>query len=211
MSAAYDLRSNAKTSGNRAYLPPQYKVVMHVYYAAIVFSVLAIAGYSAWGVMLKWKIDEVNANLNRVKQSIDTQDRMLWLADWRSQSIPMQEMLVDFFTDLPTDERLSQLIVKHNGDDGTVDLTIAINSDRNTSSQYFREMKTFFQKKWGLANQQYDSTPAVGATVFKGKYRIMRHYNSPLAKPQTAAKPAPAPKVQPEQAPSEDSSAEQSK
>ena len=211
MSAAYDLRSNAKTSGNRSYLPPQYKMVMHVYYAAIVLSVLAIAGYSAWGVMLKWKIDEVNANLDSVKNSIDVQDRMLWLADWRSQSIPMQEMLVDFFSELPAEERLSQLVVHHNGDDGTVDLTIAINSDRNTSSQYFREMKTFFQKKWGLANQQYDSTPAVGATVFKGKYRVMHRFNGPISKtPQVVAKPVSAPKAQPQQAPAEDS-AEQGK
>ena len=176
MPAAYDLRSNAKTSGNRAYLPPQYKVLMHLYYLLVILSILAISGYTAWSTWLKWKVDEVNLELANVTKTINTQDHMLWLADWRAQSIPMQEILVDFFAQLPPDVSLSQLIVTHNSADGTVDLTIAINSDRNTSAQYFREITSFLQGK-GLAIQLLEQNQAVGATVFKAKFRIMHRFD----------------------------------
>jgi hypothetical protein len=178
MPAAYDLRSNAKPTGNRAYLPPQYKVVMHIYYILMIVSILAIAGYTGWSMWLKWKIEEVNSDLAKVTQTINTQDHMLWLADWRSQSIPMQELMVDFFTHLPPEVRLSQLIFNHNSDDGTVDLTIAINSDRNQSAQYFREITSFLQNK-GFAIQLLEQNQAVGATVFKAKFRIMHRFNGP--------------------------------
>jgi hypothetical protein len=175
MPAAYDLRSNAKTSGNRAYLPPQYKIAMHIYYACIALCILTIAAYTGWRMMLRWNMEEVNTQLATVNQKIKTQDHMLWLADWRSQSIPMQELLVDFFSKLPPDVRLSQMTFTHNSDDGTVDLTIAINSDRNTSAQYFREITSFLQNK-GLAIQLIEQNQAVGATVFKAKFRVMHRF-----------------------------------
>jgi len=175
MPAAYDLRSNAKTKGNRAFLPPQYKVLMHLAYGLIIICILATVGYAGWGMWLKWKTVEVKTQLSDITQKINTQDHMLWLADWRSQSVPMQELLVDFFSQLPDEVRLSQMIFTHNSDDGTVDLTIAINSDRNTSAQYFREITSFLQDK-GLAIQLLEQNQAVGATVFKAKFRIMRRF-----------------------------------
>jgi hypothetical protein len=178
MPAAYDLRSNAKPTGNRAFLPPQYRVVMHVYYALTILSILAIAGYTGWNVWLKWKIDEVSSDLESVTKTINTQDHMLWLADWRSQSIPMQEVMVDFFTNLPPEVRLSQMVFSHNSEDGTVDLTIAINSDRNQSAQYFREITSFLQNK-GFAIQLLEQNQAVGATIFRAKFRIMHRFNGP--------------------------------
>jgi len=187
MPAAYDLRSNAKTTGNRAFLPPQYKAVMHVYYVVVVLSIFAIAGYAGWSVWLKWKIDEVNTDLAKVTSTINTQDHMLWLADWRSQSIPMQELMVDFFTNLPSDVRLSQMVFTHNSDDGTVDLTIAINSDRNQSAQYFREITSFLQNH-GFAIQLLEQNQVVGATIFKAKFRIMHRFNTP-AKISAGAQP----------------------
>jgi len=176
MPAAYDLRSNAKVTGNRAYLPPQYKVVMHFYYGLLILCVLLAAGYAGWGVWLGWKIEEVNANLSKVRQTINAQDHMLWLADWRSQSIPMQEVLVDFFTRLSPDVRLSQLIITQNSEENTVDLTIAINSDRNTSAQYFREITNFMQEK-GVGASSIEQNQAGGATVCKAKFRIMRRFD----------------------------------
>jgi len=175
MPAAYDLRTNGKITGNRAYLPPQYKVLMSFYYAVIVLCILAIAGYTGWGMWLKWKIEEVDGELAKVKQTINTQDHMLWLADWRSQSIPMEELLVDFFTRLSPEVRLSQLTITHNSDDGTVDLSIAINSDRNTSAQYFREITNFMQEK-GFGASSIEQNQAVGATVCKAKFRIMHRF-----------------------------------
>lgn len=175
MPAAYDLRTNAKTSGNRAYLPPQYKIAMHVYYACIVVCILTIAGYTGWRMWLRWHIERVESDLASVNQTIKTQDHMLWLADWRSQSIPMQELLVDFFAHMHPDIRLSQMNFTHNTEDGTVDLTIAINSDRNTSAQYFREITSFLQNK-GLAIQLIEQNQAVGATVFKAKFRVMHRF-----------------------------------
>jgi hypothetical protein len=174
MPAAYDLRTNAKTTGNRAYLPPQYKIAIHAYYACIALCVLTVAAYTGWRMWLRWNIEQVSTQLESVNQKIKTQDHMLWLADWRSQSIPMQELLVDFFTKMPADIRLSQMTFTHN-DDGTVDLTIAINSDRNTSAQYFREITSFLQNK-GLAIQLIEQNQAVGATVFKAKFRIMHRF-----------------------------------
>lgn len=176
MPAAYDLRSTAKITGNRAYLPPQYKILMHLYYACIAICILSVAGYTAWRMWLRWNIEQVKAELNSVNQKIKTQDHMLWLADWRSQSIPMQELLVDFFAKLPADIRLSQMTFTHNNDDGTVDLTIAINSDRNTSAQFFREITSFLQNK-GLAIQLIEQNQAVGATVFKAKFRVMHRFD----------------------------------
>ena len=201
MPAAYDLRSNAKITGNRAFLPPQYKAFMHLYYVVVVLCILAVAGYTGWGMWLKWKIDEVNTNLAQVTKTINTQDHMLWLADWRSQSIPMQELMVNFFTQMPKDVRLSQLIFNHNSDDGTVDLTIAINSDRNTSAQYFREITSFLQNK-GFAIQLLEQNQAVGATVFKAKFRIMHRFNGPMK--ATGAAPALAPVATEPAAPVED-------
>ena len=183
MPAAYDLRSNGKITGNRAYLPPQYKVFMHLYYGLTVICILAIAGYTGWGMWLRWKIEEVEGQLARVKQTINTQDHMLWLADWRSQSIPMQELLVDFFTKLSPDVRLSQLTITHNSDDGTVDLTIAINSDRNTSAQYFREITNFMQEK-GFGASSIEQNQAVGATVCKARFRIMHRFDRTPQKPE---------------------------
>jgi hypothetical protein len=176
MPAAYDLRSNAKITGNRAFLPPQYKILMHLYYACIAICILAVAGYTAWSMWLRWNIEAVKADLNSINQKIKTQDHMLWLADWHSQSIPMQELLVDFFSKLPPDIRLSQMTFTHNNEDGTVDLTIAINSDRNTSAQFFREITSFLQNK-GLAIQLIEQNQAVGATVFKAKFRVMRRFD----------------------------------
>ncbi len=185
MTAAYDLRSNAKIKGNRAYLPPQYKVVMHLAYFLVAMCILTTAGHAAWGTWLKWKKQEVQIQLDDVSRRIKTQNHMLWLAEWRSQSIPMQEHLVEFFSQLPEEVRLSQMVISHNSDEGTVDLTIAINSDRNTSAQYFREMTSFLQEK-GLAIQLLEQNQAVGATVFKAKFRIMRSYNQPV--PSSASK-----------------------
>jgi hypothetical protein len=175
MPAAYDLRTSAKTTGNRAYLPPQYKIVMHLYYACLALCVLTVAAYTGWRMWLKWNVEQVNSQLESVSHKIKTQDHMLWLADWRSQSIPMQELMVDFFSKIPQDIRLSQMTFTHNTDDGTVDLTIAINSDRNTSAQYFREITSFLQNK-GLAIQLIEQNQAVGATVFKAKFRVMHRF-----------------------------------
>ncbi|MBN1403120.1 MAG: hypothetical protein JW942_01460 [Opitutales bacterium] len=185
MTAAYDLRSNAKTKGNRAFLPPQYKVLMHLAYVLFAICLLSTSGYAAWGVWLKWKTDEVKVQLSAVQKKIATQEHMLWLADWRSQSIPMQELMVDFFSQLPEEVRLSQLILSHNSEDGTVDMTIAINSDRNTSAQYFREITSFLQTH-GLAIQLLEQNQAVGATVFKAKFRIMKRFDIPKMPPSTA-------------------------
>jgi len=175
MPAAYDLRTNAKTTGNRAFLPPQYKIAMHLYYAGLALCVLTVAGYTGWRMWLRWNIEQVNAQLESVSQKIKTQDHMLWLADWRSQSIPMQELMVAFFSQMPGEIRLSQMAFTHNTEDGTVDLTIAINSDRNTSAQYFREITSFLQNK-GLAIQLIEQNQAVGATVFKAKFRVMHRF-----------------------------------
>lgn len=180
MPAAYDLRSNAKIKNNRPYLPPQYRVLMHFAYAATVISILAIAGYIGWGMWLSWKIGQVKDQLTDVTQTIKTQDHMIWLADWRSQSIPMQELMVEFFSQLPEPVRLSQMIFTHNIEDGSVDLTIAINSERNTSAQYFREITSFLQNK-GFALQRQEQNQAVGATVFKASFRIMRRFSQPAA------------------------------
>lgn len=190
MTPAYDLRTNAKTKGNRPFLPPNYMPVMHVWYLAVSVSILVYVGYLGWGAYLRWHMQEMKTQETTLKSQLDVQDQMLWLADWRSNSVPMQALLVEFFSDLPREVSLSQLIVEHNSAEGTVDLRVAINSDKSTSAQYFREMQSFLLTK-GLSIQTIEQNMAVGATVFQAKFRIMRKFDRGTAITAPAATPAP--------------------
>ncbi len=189
MTPAYDLRSNAKIKGNRPYLPPNYAVLMHLGYAAMLIFILVALGYFGWGIYLNWQLAAVKARNDELDRQVKAQDQMLWLADWRSTSLPVQELLVEFFASLPPDVRLSQMSMTHLSNEGAVDLRIAINSDRNTSAQYFRDMINFFQSK-GLAIQNLEQNTAVGATVFQAKFRIMHKIDSaPASAPAVEAAP----------------------
>ena len=178
MPPAYDLRSSAKIKGNRPYLPPNYAPLMHLGYAAIVICLLLSAGYFGWAMWLSYKTEQVQSQAGALNSRVKSQDHMLWLADWKSQSIPFQELMVEFFTELPPEARLSQFVARHNAVDGSIDLRIAINADRNTSSQYFREISTFFTNR-GMPVISSQTNQVLGATVFEAKLKIMRRYTRP--------------------------------
>lgn len=187
--ASYDLRSNAKTKGNRPYLPPKYVPLMHLGYLSIILCILASVGYFGWGMWLKYQIDAAKGEASQYQQQVKVQDNMLWLAEWHSQSVPFQELLVQLFQELPEEAKLSHLSLRHNSADGMLDFRVAINSDRVTSAQYFREITNFFTSR-GLSVTSFQQNQVVGATVFDAKLKIMRRLRSTeVGSPGTPADP----------------------
>jgi hypothetical protein len=176
---AYDLRTTAKTAGNRPYLPPQYAVLVHIGYAIIGLALLATLVFVCWGYYIDSQLKESRGKIAGYHEKIGSYDQLLWLADWRNKSLPIQEILVRFFASLDKDISLSQLQFTHFPEQQVVEMRIAINSDKNTSAQYFREISSFLQSE-GLSMLSIEQNQVVGATVFVAKLKILKAVSKPL-------------------------------
>ncbi|MBN2069453.1 MAG: hypothetical protein JW739_07435 [Opitutales bacterium] len=171
VSPVYDLRSNAKTKGNRAYLNPRLAILMKLGYALLVVDILIFAFYSGWGFYQRWQTRQMDLDIAQKQAQIQSQERILWFFDWKDNTLPMQELLVELFGKLPEDMHLSELSLNLASDGKTLQMKVAINSEKNTSAQYFRELSTYF-KDMGLEIVSIQQTQAIGATVFEARMMI---------------------------------------
>jgi len=163
---SYDLRTTAKTKGNRTYLNPRYAILMKLGYLVLFLDIIVFSSFSALGFYKKWQADEFQREIVQKQEQIKQQESMLWFFDWREKTLPMQSLLIHFFKQLPGETKLSELSFELAPDGRTVNMSIAINSDKNTSAKFFREISAFLEEV-GMEVRSIEQTQRVGATVFQ--------------------------------------------
>lgn len=164
---AYDLRTDARTSGNPDRLPRRWRAPMMFITAVLAGSLGVFTAARVGGIILERRKATLVAQQEQIAARVAILDGYLAVPRWRNATLATQPVIVRLLAAAPQDVTLSELSFQTDTVAKRYRFRAGINSDRNTSARRFREMLGHLQQQEGLQVVSIQQVNASGAVVFE--------------------------------------------
>ena len=164
---AYDLRTEARTSGNPDRLPRRWRLPMMAITVVLAGSLGVFTAARVGGIILERKKTALVAEQEAIAARVAILDGYLAVPRWRNATLATQPVIVRLLAAAPQDVTLSELSFQTDTATKRYRFRAGINSDRNTAARRFREMLGHLQLQEGLQVVSIQQVNASGAVVFE--------------------------------------------